>query len=201
MSAAPPTTGRKASCSIQLAGNMVLAGTVHDVTSTEFALAGFDGDGGLDVDFGTAGRVTTDFVWDMNQVGGAVIDPNGRIVVAGYSHQFDNSGVWTGYDFAVARYFADGSLDTSFGSGGKVTTDFGLDHDMGRGVAIDAAGRIVVVGDTEVGASISSLWRATTATARSTPPSTATEWPPSPSVQGIRLPMEWASPPTAGSSS
>jgi hypothetical protein len=47
------------------------------------------------------------------------LDGQGRIVVAGTSFQ----GA-TGNDFVVARLKADGSLDTSFGSGGKVTIDF-----------------------------------------------------------------------------
>jgi hypothetical protein len=46
---------------------------------------------------------------------------------------------------AVARYLADGTRDTSFGSNGVVLVDFGYE-DVGRGIAVDASNRIVVTG-------------------------------------------------------
>ena len=49
----------------------------------------------------------------------------------------------TSGDFALARYNRDGSLDTSFGSGGKATTDFGNTFDSANSVAIQADGKIV----------------------------------------------------------
>ena len=52
-----------------------------------------------------------------------------QIVVAGRSYQGAPTDGGTYYDFALARYNAsDGSLDTSFGTGGKVTTDFRFVH-------------------------------------------------------------------------
>ena len=50
-------------------------------------------------------------------------------------------------DFALVRYNPDGSLDTAFGSGGKVVTDFG-EYDSGFAAAIQPDGKIVVVGYT-----------------------------------------------------
>ena len=50
---------------------------------------------------------------------GVAVDADGKIVVAGWSHQGS-------FDFAVARYHGDGALDASFGADGKVTTDFGI---------------------------------------------------------------------------
>ena len=64
-----------------------------------------------------------------------------RIIVAGYSGT---------NDFALARYNGNGSLDATFGIGGKVTNvGYGKIFSM----AIDGLGRIVVSGD---GGSISS---------------------------------------------
>jgi uncharacterized delta-60 repeat protein len=84
--------------------------------------------GDLDPTFDGDGKVTTDFGGD--NLGYAVaVQPDGKIVVAGHS----NSGGT--YDFAVARYNADGSPDTTFGASGVVTTDFGGD-DRGSAVAI-----------------------------------------------------------------
>jgi uncharacterized delta-60 repeat protein len=68
---------------------------------------------------------------------GMALQSNGQIVVAGYS---DREG-----DYAVARYNANGSLDTSFGTAGTATTDFGGD-DFGHAVVIQADGKIVVGG-------------------------------------------------------
>lgn len=48
--------------------------------------------------------------------------------------------------FAVARYDPDGTLDTSFGGDGKVTTDFTAEEDVASAVAIQSDGRIVAAG-------------------------------------------------------
>jgi uncharacterized delta-60 repeat protein len=68
------------------------------------------------------------------------IQLDGKIVAAGVS--------WNGakYDFALARYNTDGSLDTSFDSDGKLTTAFGTGHDAAHAIAIQSDGKIVAVG-------------------------------------------------------
>src|SRR5439155_1012471 len=78
------------------------------------------------------------------------IDSSGLIVVAGSTYN-DTSTRATKVDFAVVRYTASGSLDTTFGSGGKVTTAIGPYSDEGNAVAIDGSGRIVVAGTTNSG--------------------------------------------------
>ena len=94
--------------------------------------------------------------------------PTARSSSAGYA-----SG--SNADFALARYNADGSLDTSFDGDGKVTTDFGTLDDAAYGVAVQADGKIVAVGATSPASMTStSRWRATTPTAASTRASTAT---------------------------
>ena len=57
--------------------------------------------------------------------------PDGKLVVAGSA---DNGQT----DFALVRYNSDGSLDTAFGAGGKVTTDFAAHDDVAVGVAVQA---------------------------------------------------------------
>lgn len=49
-------------------------------------------------------------------------------------------------DFGLARYNRDGSLDASFGDGGRVTTDFFNDSDESSGLAIQPDGKVVVAG-------------------------------------------------------
>lgn len=58
------------------------------------------------------------------------------------------------YDFAVARYTAAAVLDTTFGTGGKVTTPFGTGSDTAAGyaVAIQSDGKIVVGGYAHIAA-------------------------------------------------
>ena len=71
------------------------------------------------------------------------IDSQNRAVVAGYSSNGSNS------DFAVVRYTSAGVLDTTFGTGGKVTTAIGTSYDWGQAVAVDSQDRVVVVGDSD----------------------------------------------------
>ncbi len=122
---------------LQKDGKIVVAGISGD--PTDFAVARYNRDGSLDASFGTGGLVTTDFGGD--DVGLAVaLQKDGKIVVAGRGGPTP--------DFAVARYNTDGSLDASFGTGGLVTTNFGvLSSDSGRAIAIQKDGKIVVTGD------------------------------------------------------
>src|SRR4051794_30442870 len=104
--------------------------------------------GDLDTTFGSGGIVLTDFppvVKKFHGTGGNAFDvkmqSDGKIVAVG----------WGLHDFAVARYNTNGSLDPTFGSGGKVETDFGQQNeDDAYGLAIQPDGKIVVVGDTLV---------------------------------------------------
>lgn len=85
----------------------------------DFALARYNMDGSLDPSFGGsgAGKVTTDLGGEDSALG-LVLDPLGRIVVAGST--CDPPALCQA-NFALARYGAGGSLDTSFGSAGKIT--------------------------------------------------------------------------------
>jgi uncharacterized delta-60 repeat protein len=119
---------------IQSDGKIVTAGSTFSGGLQHFVLARYNADGNLDSSFGSGGKVTTDF-GGFDAASALVIQPDGRIVAAGRG-----SG-----DFALARYNADGSLDPTFGSGGKVTTDFGGSDDA-FGVALQADGKIVAAG-------------------------------------------------------
>jgi uncharacterized delta-60 repeat protein len=99
--------------------------------------------GSLDPSFGNGGIVTTDFFGHLDDPEAVAVQPDGKIVVAGIAlstTQFSTA------DFAVARYNHDGSLDSSFGAGGKATTDFFQDDDAASSMALQPDGKIVVVG-------------------------------------------------------
>ncbi len=120
---------------IQPDGRIVTAGRSG---SGDFALARYNADGSLDPSFGSGGKVTTDF-GGFDLALGVALQSDGKIVAAGQGG--------SSFDFALARYNADGSLDTSFGSGGKVTTDFGV-FEAATAVAIQRDGKIVATGST-----------------------------------------------------
>lgn len=109
--------------------------------------------GALDTSFGGTGIVFTDFGDGQNAAYLPTVQPDGKTVVLGFLTQpgpppKGNKPPQTQNDFALARYNVNGSLDTSFGVGGKVITDFSNlsdDHPLG-GVAIQADGKIVAAG-------------------------------------------------------
>jgi len=99
--------------------------------------------GDLDFLFGLGGKVVTTVGNYRNFAEAIAIQPDGKIVVAGYAGNSINS---SNIDFAVVRYNTDGSLDNSFGVGGKVTTRISDSNDIARAVALQADGKIVVAG-------------------------------------------------------
>ncbi len=98
--------------------------------------------GDLDLTFSGDGKLTDFLSRGDDSARGVAIQPDGKIVVAGTSW----TGQVRGSDFAVVRYNTDGSLDTTFGTGGKVTTDFNSSYDFANAVAIQQDGKIVVAG-------------------------------------------------------
>ena len=103
-----------------------------------FDVLRLDADGSPDTSFGPGGFRSVDFGTKFQEADDIAIQPDGKIVAAGKS--LPNGGLAS---YALARLNTDGSLDTSFGTGGKVT--FG-DGRLALGVALQGDGKIVVVG-------------------------------------------------------
>lgn len=107
---------------LQPDGKLVAAGPFGFMASlpTGFALARYNLDGTLDPTFGVAGKVTTDFT-DIASADvfakALVLQDDGKLIAAG--------SAGAGADFALARYNSNGSLDATFGTGGRVLTNFG----------------------------------------------------------------------------
>ena len=115
--------------------NIVVAGNASG--SATMTVTRLKPDGSLDTTFGSGGTATVAFGSLANPLGGAARQPDGKIVIAGYTQD--------GEDVAVARLNANGSLDAGFGAAGKATVDFGA-ATFGNAVALAPNGRIVVAG-------------------------------------------------------
>jgi uncharacterized delta-60 repeat protein len=134
-------------------GKIVAAGFAN---VDDFGVARYTARGTLDATFGKGGRVTTNIGFrgagpqpeESEDAANAVaVQRDGRIVVAGGSDVRGACGEKRCNldDFALVRYVPDGSLDATFGDGGKIITPFGGSVDV-QALAIDARGRIVAVG-------------------------------------------------------
>lgn len=123
---------------VQLDGKVVVAGHTTIAGPRDWVVVRFNADGSLDTSFGTNGSVTTDFAGE-DQLNDGLLQPDGKIVVAGFSSP-------AGRRWALARYNSDGSLDTSFGAGGKVTTAVGGSDQIVRAIALQPDGKIVAAG-------------------------------------------------------
>ncbi|MFJ5549166.1 delta-60 repeat domain-containing protein [Streptomyces sp. NPDC093225] len=116
-------------------------GTYEPPTATDFALARYTADGSPDATFGAGGKVTTDFGGGSEAAFAMALQADGKIIAAGSRSTNEGGG-----EFALARYTADGSLDTTFGAGGRVTTAFGGDFAQAFAMRLQADGKIVAVG-------------------------------------------------------
>jgi uncharacterized delta-60 repeat protein len=130
------------SVAAQADGRIIVAGTITGTgkSSSALALTRYTSDGNLDTSFGSGGEVLTSFQYSTG-ASSVAVQPDGHIVVAGGTGNPGSPG-----QIAVARYDSNGSLDRSFGTGGKVTTSF-PDGNAGANIlALLPDGRIVVAG-------------------------------------------------------
>jgi uncharacterized delta-60 repeat protein len=125
---------------LQPDGKIVAGGHSTNGSNNDFSLARYNSDGTMDDAFGTGGKVRTDFFAADDMITSLTLQPDGKIVVAGYAQ------ISTVADFALARYTEDGSLDNSFNGNGKVTLDIDEGYDVALGVKIQPDGKIVVGG-------------------------------------------------------
>jgi uncharacterized delta-60 repeat protein len=104
--------------------------------------------GTLDTTFGPSmtGQVVTESCGGRDNISGLALDSDGRIIVGG------SVSVGTTDNFAVTRYSADGTLDTSFGGfnaprGLSIVSPFGGDTENSpKGLVQEADGTIVLMG-------------------------------------------------------
>ncbi len=118
-----------------------LAGAGADGTFTNFLVVRASASGLPDASFGTDGVVITSVASNYGYAQSLVVQPDGKIVVAGFAS--DNG---TDYTWVVIRYNVDGSLDSSFGVAGKATITWTSGDNEAYGIALLASGKLVVTG-------------------------------------------------------
>jgi len=134
------------SLALQKDGKILVAGdTVIGNNGPDFALVRYNKNGSLDTSFGNGGEVVTDFGHAYDYGRSVVVQPDGKILMSGYSNAKGSN-----YDFTVVRYNSDGSLDTSFGSGGKVFTPVGSSDDEAYSITLQSDNKILVAGQSIV---------------------------------------------------
>src|SRR5262249_44428305 len=135
---------------LQSDGKIVVAGVASSPSggpASQFAVARYNSTGALDASFGTGGRVAVSFAGKGDEARALAIQSDGKLVVAGFATTADGGST----DFALVRLNSNGSLDTGFGAGGKVVTDFAGDADRGYAVAIQLDNKFIVAGSTATG--------------------------------------------------
>ncbi|AVH73051.1 NHL repeat-containing protein [Nostoc sp. 'Lobaria pulmonaria (5183) cyanobiont'] len=136
-------TDRAYSVAIQSDGKILIGGITYNGNQVDAGLVRYNSNGSLDTSFGNGGKVVTNFEGKNEWIQSITVQSDGKIIVGGYLNPNDGS---LNNDFALIRYNSDGSLDTSFGNGGKVITSMSNGQDFIASILIQPDGKIVVTG-------------------------------------------------------
>jgi uncharacterized delta-60 repeat protein len=135
---------------VQPDGKLLVAGYAGGTGNTDMLVMRLNGDGSPDAAFGTGGITRTPVGTGEDIANAMVLQPDGRIVIAGSSVASDGRR-----DFALARYMSDGTLDPSFGTGGLVTTPVGPGDDIAFALTLMPWGRLIAAGSARISTSAS----------------------------------------------
>jgi len=133
---------------IQADGKIVTAGQMQ-ASGEDHVIIRQNSDGSLDSSFNKTGIATT-FFNKQNDVSApdyantVVIQPDQKIVTGGVGYYYKSGYIG---DFALSRWTAAGVLDASFGSGGKVTTNFGTSKSSVYEILFAGGGKMIAVGN------------------------------------------------------
>lgn len=134
------------SVAVQPDGRIVAVGNIFTGTNTDIALIRLTANGSLDAGFdgnaGNANGIVTTAIGTSNDLGyGVAIQPDARIVVAGYF-----VGPFS-TDTVILRYTSDGRLDPTFSGDGIFTNSFSpTNTDEALSLALQPDGKIVFAG-------------------------------------------------------
>src|SRR5213080_1829313 len=128
------SSGVGESVAAQRDGKIIVAGSAQVAGVEQFALVRYNSDGSLDTTLKGNGKLTTAVGTGDCHGEGVALQEDGKIVVVGYSFNAGGQSCFT-----VLQYGADGSLDTTFGDSGKVTTTVAK-HSSAKSVAMQSDG-------------------------------------------------------------
>jgi uncharacterized delta-60 repeat protein len=139
--------GEAYSVAIQKDDKIVVAGySISPATNNEeITLIRFTENGIVDKSFGNKGLIVTAVSDEKDVASSVAIQSDGKIVVVGSTDHKPTT------DIVLIRYNENGSLDYSFGIGGIVITDINSGFDIGKSIAIQGDGKLIVSGFTHVG--------------------------------------------------
>jgi len=129
---------------LQSDGKIVVVGRALAGTFDDFGVARYNGDGSLDTSFGNNGKLSIDINGSNDDAGVAMVQADGRIVVAGNGGTATQLGVDS--DFAVVRLTSDGALDGTFGVGGKAHTNIAGRADLVNTAILQSDGKVILAG-------------------------------------------------------
>ena len=128
---------------IQTDDKIIVAGYSYINSISAFVLARYNLDGSLDNTFDVDGKLVGDYNQGNTSFNATVIQADGKVLTAGTAWNGSN------FDFAIARYNANGSLDNTFSDDGMQFTDFGL-NDEGISLVVQPDGKIIVGGSSDI---------------------------------------------------
>lgn len=131
------------SLAIQADGKLVAMGYKYDGLKSKVTAARYNADGSPDNSFGESGTLANYIEQGNTHFTSTAIQYDGKVLAAGYS--------WNGshFDFAVARYNTNGTLDNTFGTSGKQLTNFGNTDDTARSLVIQNDGKFLLAGSAD----------------------------------------------------
>jgi len=134
---------------LQSSGDIVLAGSTSTQSGTApFALVRLLSDGTPDALFGEGGLVSTAFEGSRSGARAVIAQPDGKLVTGGarFGAPSAQGDALAQSGFALARYKADGSIDATFGAGGRELTDLGDAGATPLSLAVQSDGKILAAG-------------------------------------------------------
>jgi len=130
---------------VQKDHKIFLSGCSGVYPKANFAFVRYHEDGSLDSSFGTNGSTQTDFAGNQDVAYSSILQDDGSFYVSGTVRDSISN-----YDFALAKYNPDGSLDKQFGNEGKRTYDFKGPVDLGLYMKQQKDGKLLVCGENNI---------------------------------------------------
>ncbi|MBL8813567.1 MAG: cadherin domain-containing protein, partial [Planctomycetaceae bacterium] len=132
---------------LQPNGAIIATGWQAGLGTANVVVVRTDANGQYDSSFSGDGIQTFNFGGTYDYGLSSVLRADGKLVIAGGAHTTDTTHTTESQNLALARLNPDGSMDSSFGTAGRVTIPYTFYDDLFYGVSLQADGKLVAVGD------------------------------------------------------